>query len=121
MSNFHHVKLWIAIVDLHDLEHFLRDKYNGLNLLSEIQNQNNLPNEMENYIKLFVLMYADNTILFAESEEDLQDALSAMFHYCNKWKLQVNVKKTKNGSFLKRKDQENSKFILWSKTTRCSR
>ena len=36
---------------LHDLEHFLRDKYNGLNLLSEIQNQNNLPDEMENYIK----------------------------------------------------------------------
>ena len=42
---------------------------------------------MENYIKLFVLMYADDTILLAESEEDLQD--------CNKWKLQVNVKKTK--------------------------
>ena len=77
---------------LHDLEHFLRDKYNGLNLLSEIQNQNNLPDEMENYIKLFVFMYADDTILLAESEEDLQDGLSAMFHYCNKWKLQVNVK-----------------------------
>ena len=31
---------------LHDLEQFLRDKY-GPNLLIEIQNQNNLPNEME--------------------------------------------------------------------------
>ena len=40
-------------------------------------------------------MYADDIILLAKSEEDLQDALSAMFHYCNKWKLQVNVKKTK--------------------------
>ena len=38
-------------------------------------------------------MYADDTILLAESEEDLQDALSAMFNYCNKWKMQVNVKK----------------------------
>ena len=91
---------WILLpllfaIYLHDLEQFLRDKYNGLNLLSEIQNQNNLPNEMENYIKLFVLMCADDTILLAESEEDLQDALSAMFNYCNKWKLQLYVKKTK--------------------------
>ena len=28
------------------------------------------------------------------SEDDLQDALSAMFNYYNRWKLQVNVKKT---------------------------
>ena len=79
----------------HDLEQFLQDNYNGLSLLSEIQNQNNLPNEMENYIKLIVLMYVDDTILLAESEEDLQDALSAMFNYCNTWKLRVKVKKTK--------------------------
>ena len=68
---------------VHDLEHFLQDKYNGLNLLSEIQNQNNLPNKMQSYIKLFVLMYADDKILLEESEEDLQDALSTMFNYCN--------------------------------------
>ena len=36
-------------------------------------------------------MYANETILLAESGEDLQDALSAMFIYCNTWKLQVNV------------------------------
>ena len=50
-------------------------------------------NKKINTMVLFVLMYADDTILLAESEEDLQDALSAMFHYCNKWKLQVDVKK----------------------------
>ena len=33
----------------HDLEQFLQDKYNRLNLLSDIQNQNNLPNLMENF------------------------------------------------------------------------
>ena len=67
---------------------------------------------MENYLKLFVLMYADGTILLAESEDDLQDALSAMFNYCNTWKLKVNVKKTKIVVF-SREDQENAKFILW--------
>ena len=105
---------------LHDLEQFIRYRYNGLNLLSEIQNQNNLPDEMENYIKKIVLIYADDTILLAKSEEDLKDALSAMFNYCNKWKLQVNVKQIKNCSFLNRKNQENSKCILRSKITRCS-
>ena len=67
---------------IHDLEQFLQDKYKVLKLLSVIQNQNNLPNEMENYLKLFVLMYAGDT-KFAESEDDLQDSLSAMFSYCN--------------------------------------
>ena len=38
-------------------------------------------------------MNADDTILLVESEDDLQDAMSAMFNYCKKWKLQVNVKK----------------------------
>ena len=38
------------------------------------------------YKKQFVY-YADDTIIRAGSEEDLQKALSAMFNYCNKWKL----------------------------------
>ena len=40
-------------------------------------------------------MYADDTIPFAESEEDSQEAFSAMFNYCNTWKLQVDIKKKK--------------------------
>ena len=63
-------------IDLHDLEQFLQNKYKGLNLLSEIQNQNKLFNIM---IKLFVLMYVDETILLAKSEYDLQDAFSAIY------------------------------------------
>ena len=57
------------------------------------------------------LMYAADTILLAESEEDSQEALYAMFNHCNTWKLQVNVKK-KNCIFFKRKDQKKSKVIL---------
>ena len=80
---------------LHDLEHFLHDKYEGLKLTSEIQNEHKIVNEMEKYIKLFVLMYADDTILLAESEKELQNALNAMSDYCEMWKLQLNVKKMK--------------------------
>ncbi len=47
------------------------------------------------YIKLFVLLYADDTVLFAESANDLQIALNIFSEYCEKWKLKVNISKTK--------------------------
>ena len=107
----------LFVIYLHHLEHVLQHKYNRPNLLSEIQNRNYILNKIENYIKLFVLMYADDPILglLADSEEDLQDALSAMFNYCDTWKLQVNVKKTKNVFFSMRKDQENSNLFFCPK------
>ncbi len=37
----------------------------------------NIDNEtLDNYIKLLVLMYADDTILIADSEENLQKAIT---------------------------------------------
>ena len=76
-----HAKLGYVKVTICHLYYLQYIYMNGINLLSEIQNQNNQPNEMENYIELFDLMCADDTILLAESEEDLQDTLSAMFNY----------------------------------------
>ena len=35
------------------------------------------------YLKLFALLYADDTIILAESAYELQAALHGMFHYCN--------------------------------------
>ena len=31
----------------------------------------------------------------AESRDELQAALHGMYHYCNLWKLDINVQKTK--------------------------
>jgi hypothetical protein len=42
-----------------------------------------------------VLLYADDTVILAESAEDLQLALNEFFIYCTQWKLNVNVEKTK--------------------------
>ncbi len=47
------------------------------------------------YLKLFSLLYADDTIILAESRCELQAALNGMSHYCNIWKLEVNAQKTK--------------------------
>ena len=36
-------------------------------------------NDTEVYFKLYILLYADDTVIVAESETDLQLALNAMF------------------------------------------
>ena len=46
-------------------------------------------------ILLKLLMYADDMVIFSESERGLQDALDQLDFYCNKWGIKVNVKKTK--------------------------
>ena len=47
------------------------------------------------YVKLVVLLYADNTVIISESADDLQHAYNEFYTYCNQWKLTVNVEKTK--------------------------
>ena len=51
------------------------------------------------YLKLFVLLYADDTVIMAESREDLQAQLNVFGEYCKKWKLKVNAEKNKNFHF----------------------
>ena len=41
------------------------------------------------------LMYADDLIIISESKEGLQKQLNKLNEYCKKWKLEVNIKKTK--------------------------
>ena len=48
-----------------------------------------------NEINLFLLMYADDTVLFAESSEDLQKMMDALLYWTREYKLTVNVDKTK--------------------------
>ena len=45
------------------------------------------------FLKLFVLLYADDIVIFSESSEDLQKGLDILYEYCQRWKLTVNAKK----------------------------
>ena len=65
---------------------------------------NDLPKEIEkgetHPIKLVgqdinSLMWADDIILLSETKEGLQNCLNNLNIYCQKWKLVVNLKKTK--------------------------
>lgn len=101
---------------LNDLENFL-DEHNVSNLshLNEMSMQH-----IEMYIKLFLLLYADDTVIFAESEQKLQNALNCFEEYCKLWKLSVNVSKTKIVIFCKRKSQRVYEFKLFNEIVQLS-
>ena len=76
---------------LNDLQSFLeKENLPGLKTISEKIEEN-----LNIYLKLFVLLYADDTVIMAESREDIQAQLNAFGEYCKKWKLKVNAEKTK--------------------------
>ena len=96
---------------LNDLSEFISHAYSGLNDISSMSSILLSNNDLEVYFKLYILLYADDTVLFAESEAELQSALNAMFLYCKSWDLEVNPAKTKITIFANRKNQQAPKFI----------
>ena len=61
-------------------------------------------------LSLFLLMYADDMVIFSETVEGLQDMLNVLYNYTQKWNLSVNIDKTKivifrNGGNIKEKEK----------------
>ncbi|MEW8152903.1 MAG: reverse transcriptase family protein, partial [Candidatus Thiodiazotropha endolucinida] len=52
-------------------------------------------NDFSIFLKLIVLLYADDTVILANNESDLQFSLDRFNAYCQTWKLKVNIDKTK--------------------------
>ena len=46
-------------------------------------------------LRLYLLLFADDAVLFSESREGLQNNINNLESYCQKWNLTVNVEKTK--------------------------
>lgn len=51
--------------------------------------------EVSIFMKIIVLLYADDTIILANCEKDLQYSFDRFNSYCQQWKLKVNANKTK--------------------------
>ena len=47
------------------------------------------------FLKLYVLLYANDTLLFSETAEDMQNAINATLSYCEVNNLCINTCKTK--------------------------
>ena len=91
---------------LNDLEeYFIENNIDSLEKISSICQESLLV-----YIKLFLILYADDTVLMSETPQGLQKTLTAFENYCNNWKLKANTSKTKVVVFSKRPFRSNFIF-----------
>ena len=68
----------------------------GLESVSEAARESGLnDNDVNVFLNLFLLLYADDTVIFAETPEKLQDGLNGIKTYCDRWKLKLNANKCK--------------------------
>ena len=81
---------------LNDLEQFLSSSnVNGVSCIND-----EIEEKLGIYLKLFVLLYADDTILLSDTFDDLQLQLNVFHDYCSFRKLKVNLKKNQSCYFL---------------------
>ena len=73
---------------------FLETSHDGLKIVNTLAVEN-LDQELLVFCKLYILLYADDTVILAESQEDLQQSINLMGRYCSMWKLDINVSKSK--------------------------
>ena len=71
----------LCLFFLNDILENINSNVNGILSLDEEQ--------------LFMLMFADDGIVFSENPESLQLMLNDIERYCHEWKLKLNVNKTK--------------------------
>jgi hypothetical protein len=80
---------------------------NGLETVS-----NCIEDTLNIYLKLFALLYTDDTVLMAETHDDLQNILNKFGEFCNTWRLNANTDKPKVIVFSRVRQSTNLKFIL---------
>lgn len=81
---------------LNDFSDFLSKYTKGLSRLgSELSNDDEFRAEMDLFRKLYLLLYADDTIALSETEKDLKKMMKGIEEYCKKFRLEVNIEKTK--------------------------
>ena len=75
---------------INEFKNNLFTKYNGVHI-NQVYNT-----DIDLQLKSFTLFYADDTVVLAETERELQSALDAVHEYCNNMHLTVNIQKRKS-------------------------
>ena len=74
---------------LNDLEdHMMSDRVNGVSVACD-------NDQITYFMKIYILLYADDTLILSDSPEAFQDSLNSFHNYCADWKLTVNMNKSK--------------------------
>jgi hypothetical protein len=79
---------------VNDLKEFLSTNVTSLTLPFELANSF-LFDDVEAFVHLYLLLYADDTVVLSESPQNMQKCLNLLKSYCEIWGLNINVKKTK--------------------------
>ena len=101
---------------LNDLSNFMAE--NGSEGLKYLHHYSNCEfvRGLGYMLKLYVLLYADDTILFSDSAIGLQNGLNLMEIYCNQWKLVINGSKTKVVIFARGKARKDQGVFMYNGT-----
>ena len=94
---------------LQDLKSFISRKCDVLKDIENMQKEH-LDEEIVTYFKLYIILYADDTVILAENPNDLQASLNEMEKYCDTFDLHINVNKTKILIFLRGKLRKHNIF-----------
>ena len=89
---------------LNDLESFL--KYNHVN---NLKLNNNI---FDQFLKIQILLYADDTVLLSDNADGLQYPLNCLARYCEHWKLEVYTSKTEIVIFSKGRSKKSYNFTF---------
>jgi hypothetical protein len=80
---------------INDFESHVRKSCNGARFAANLIKETLSNEDTDTFLCLFVLLYADDTILFADTESDMQRAIDATSSYCKDYGLRINIGKTK--------------------------
>ena len=73
----------IGVRQVENLFPFLFSMFTDTNIIGLTSITEELENELGIYLKIFVMLYADDTFVLAESVEDFQVQLNSFREYCN--------------------------------------
>ena len=74
-----------------------------------------LDDQLHVYLKIFILLYADDTVVLSDNRNDLQEALNVFEQYCEEWRPTVNIEKTKVLIFANGRLSKQDKFYFKGK------
>ena len=98
---------------LNDMKAFLQDEKAGLETpANDAKRFENSHRTVDCFLKLFLLLYADDSVIFSETPENLQHLLNKSKLYCDKFKLKLNARKCKVVIFSRGKVRKYPNFYI---------
>ena len=94
---------------INDLAQEIKDSSIGINLNENLDE--NVQEVSEDLLCVNILLYADDIVLLAGNENDLQLLLIIVENWCRKWRLEVNLTKT-NIMHIRNKRKQQSNFMF---------